>query len=109
MFEAGIETAHLVLDYAMAELMINKHVMTQLQKEVRRCAPAGNDMVVMEEDLSNMAYLKAVVKETLRLHPPVPLLVPHLSIADCEVNGYPVPSGTRVFVNVWSLGRDPVY
>ncbi|PVH36122.1 hypothetical protein PAHAL_6G003500 [Panicum hallii] len=109
MFEAGIETAHLVLDYAMAELMINKHVMTQLQKEVRRCAPAGNDMVVMEEDLSNMAYLKAVVKETLRLHPPVPLLVPHLSIADCEVNGYPVPSGTRVFVNVWSLGRDPEF
>ncbi|TVU43843.1 hypothetical protein EJB05_10341, partial [Eragrostis curvula] len=104
MFEAGIETSYLVLQHAMAELMVNKHVMTKLQTEVRTCTKS--DMVT-EEDLNNMSYLKAVVKETLRLHPAVPLLVPHLSTADCEINGYSIPSGTRVIVNAWALARDP--
>ncbi|KAL6900812.1 hypothetical protein ACP4OV_005488 [Aristida adscensionis] len=109
MFEAGIETSYQVLDYGMAELMINKHVMTKLQTEVRRrCTPAGKKLdMVTEEDLSSMPYLKATVKEILRLHPPVPLLVPHLSTADCEINGYLIPSGTRIMVNAWALGRDP--
>ncbi|KAL6857083.1 hypothetical protein ACP4OV_018465 [Aristida adscensionis] len=109
MFQAGIETSYLVLDYAMAEIMINKQVMDKLQTEVRRiCSPTGGKVgMVTEDDLSNMPYLKATVKETLRLHPPVPLLVPHLSTADCEINGYLIPSGTRIMVNAWALGRDP--
>ncbi|XBI94828.1 hypothetical protein VPH35_031395 [Triticum aestivum] len=85
MFEAGTETTYLVLEFAMAELMNNPHVMAKLQAEVRRRrAPAvavGKDEgdlqqdVVTEEELGDMAYLKATVKETLRLHPPVPLLL----------------------------------
>ncbi|KAL6658692.1 hypothetical protein ACP70R_002732 [Stipagrostis hirtigluma subsp. patula] len=109
MFQAGIETSYLVLDYTMAELMINKHVMAKLQEEVRRCTPMAKRLdIVTEEDLNNMPYLKTTVKETLRLHPPVPLLVPHLSTADCEINGYFVPSATRIMVNAWALGRDPM-
>jgi cytochrome P450 len=63
--------------------------------------------MVEEENIAHMPYLRAVVKETLRLHLPVPLLLPHLSMADCVVNGYHVPTGTRVIVNAWALGRDP--
>lgn len=106
MFGAGTDTSSLVLELAMAELMRNPKQMAKLQAQVRRHTPEGQE-TVEEENLSDMPYLRAVVKETLRLHPPAPLLVPHLSLADCVVDGYHVPSGTRVIVNAWALGRDP--
>jgi cytochrome P450 len=113
MFDAGIETTYLVLEFAMVELMNNRHVMAKLQAEVRRRrTPASNQEeprqdVLTEEELGDMAYLRATVKETLRLHPPGPLLIPHLSIADCQIDGYMIPAGTRLIVNAWALARDP--
>ena len=97
MFIGGTDTAFIVLDCAMAELIQNPEVMTKLQAEVRSVAE-GKEMVT-EEDLSGMIYLKGVIKETRRLHSPVPLFVPHLSTADCDVEGYTIPSGTRVIIN----------
>ncbi|KAL6658707.1 hypothetical protein ACP70R_002747 [Stipagrostis hirtigluma subsp. patula] len=104
MFEAGTETTYLTLECAMAELMRKPHLMAKLQEEVRRSVPKGQDMVT-EDDLPTMTYLKAVIKETLRLHPPAPLLIPHLSIDACDVDGYTIPAGTRVIVNAWAIGR----
>ncbi|OEL15381.1 indole-2-monooxygenase [Dichanthelium oligosanthes] len=106
MFEAGTDTSYLVLEVAMAELMRQPHVMAKLQDEVRRCVPTGQEMVT-ESDLTvnNMTYLKAVVKETLRLHPPAPLFIPHLSVDTCDIDGYTIPAGTRVIVNGWAIGR----
>lgn len=106
MFGAGTETSSLVLELAMAELMRNPHLMNKLQAEVRINTPEGQEMVA-EENLASMTYLKAVVKETLRLHPSTPLLLPHFSMADCEVDGYMIPSGTRVIINAWAISRDP--
>lgn len=108
MLMAGTDTSFIELEYAMAELMQKPHVMGKLQAEVRRVMPKGQD-IVTEEQLSCMPYLKAVIKETLRLHPPAPLLMPHLSMSDCNINGYTIPSGTRVIVNVWALARDSNY
>ena len=109
MFEAGIETSYLTLEYGMAELMNNRHIMAKLQKEVRSCgSEQGTKLdMISEEDLASMPYLKATIKETLRLHPPAPFLLPHFSTADCKVDGYMIPSHTRVLVNAWALGRDP--
>ncbi|VAI44023.1 unnamed protein product [Triticum turgidum subsp. durum] len=106
MFVAGTDTSYIVLECAMAELMRKPNLMTKLQAEVRQKTPKGQQMVT-EDDLGNMAYLKAVVKETLRLHPPLPLLLPHLSMAECDIDGYKVSAETRVIVNAWALGRDP--
>ncbi|TKW02483.1 hypothetical protein SEVIR_8G246830v4 [Setaria viridis] len=108
MFEAGTDTTYIALDYAMAELMRNPKVMTKLQAEVRGCATRGKELVT-EQDLSGMSYLTAVMKESMRLHAPGPLLIPHLSMAEWEVEGYTIPSGTRVIVNAWALGRDSTY
>ncbi|OEL17876.1 3-hydroxyindolin-2-one monooxygenase, partial [Dichanthelium oligosanthes] len=110
MFEAGTDTLFIVLDYAMAQLVRSPRLMTKLQAEVRSNNIAkGKDAMVTDDELNNLAYLKAVVKETLRLHMPAPLLVPHLSMADCDLEGYTIPSGTRTIINAWALARDPSY
>ena len=106
MFGAGTDTSSLVLELAMAELMRNPQLMTKLQAEVRVNTPRGQQMVA-QDDIASMTYLRAIVKETLRLHPPAPLLLPHLSMVDCEVDGYTIPSGTRVIINELAIGRDP--
>nr|AHB64324.1 3-hydroxyindolin-2-one monooxygenase [Secale cereale] len=110
MFEAAIETSFLVLEYSMAELINNRHVMAKVQKEVRESTPNGEKLdLIMEEDLSRMPYLKATIKEAMRIHPPAPFLLPHFSTNDCEINGYTIPAGTRVIVNAWALARDPLH
>ena len=106
MFGAGTDTSSLVLEFAMAELMRNPQLMTKLQAEVRVNTPRGQQMVA-QDDIASMTYLRAIVKETLRLHPPAPLLLPHLAMVECEVGGYTIPEGTRVIINEWAIGRDP--
>ncbi|KAL6658708.1 hypothetical protein ACP70R_002748 [Stipagrostis hirtigluma subsp. patula] len=108
MFNAGTDTTYLVHEFTMAELMRHPHAMAKLQTELRSKISKGESEILTEDDdLNNMAYLKAVIKETLRLHPPGPLFLPHLNTADCEIMGYMNPAGTTVMINAWSIGRDP--
>ncbi|XP_072965132.1 cytochrome P450 71A1-like [Typha angustifolia] len=105
MFAAGTETSYAALEWAMAELVRNPEVMKKLVDEVRGIA--SQNQKVTAEDLNKMSYLKVVVKETLRLHPPVPLFIPRESMEECHVGGYYIPKGTRVIINAWSISRDP--
>ncbi|KAK3156656.1 hypothetical protein QOZ80_2AG0110110 [Eleusine coracana subsp. coracana] len=104
-FFGGTDTSYLVLEFVMAELLRNPQVMSKLQDEVRRIVHKGQEMVT-EDDLTGMNYLKAVIKETLRLHPPAPLLAPHCSMTDVHINGYTVPANIPIIINAWALGRD---
>ncbi|KAF8676043.1 hypothetical protein HU200_047547 [Digitaria exilis] len=106
MFAAGTDTAYLVLEFAMAELILHQEAMATLQYEVRSSITKGQN-TIFEDNLVGMTYLKAVVKETLRLHPPSPLLLPRVSLEDCDIKSFHVPAGTSVLVNVWAIGRDP--
>ncbi|XP_024638406.2 cytochrome P450 736A117 isoform X2 [Medicago truncatula] len=104
MFIAGTDTTYTVLEWTMTELLRHQTVMHKLQDEVRTVV--GNRTHVTEEDLVSMNYLKAVIKETLRLHAPVPLLVPRKSMEDIKLNGYDIAAGTQVIVNAWAIARD---
>ena len=77
------------------------------QEEVRKVF--GRKGYTDESSLEELIYLKAVIKETLRLHPPFPLLLPRECRETCEINGYTIAAGTKVIVNAWAIGRDPKY
>ncbi|XP_058744439.1 cytochrome P450 736A117-like [Vicia villosa] len=105
MFIGGTGTTASLLDWEMSELIKNPHMMKKLKEEVKTAANGKTQ--IAEEDLVNMKYLKAVVKETLRLHPPSPLLIPRVSKEETEFNGYHIKAGTQVIVNIWAIARDP--
>ena len=105
MFGAGTSTTLKAIEWTMAELIRNPKTMKRLQNEVREVA--GSKDEISEQDLEKMPYLKAVMKESLRLHTPVPLLVPRESTQDTNVLGYDIASGTRVIINAWAISRDP--
>ncbi|XP_047051749.1 cytochrome P450 71A1-like [Lolium rigidum] len=105
MIFAGTETSSVTLEWAMAELIRNPGAMAMLRDEVARVS--NGKPTIEEDDLSRMEYLKAVLKETLRLHPPAPLLVPHESTTAAVVQGYEIPAKTALFINAWAIGRDP--
>lgn len=70
------------MDWATSELMKNQKIMKKVQAEVRE---VFNKLNKFDETVTNgMKYLKAVIKETLRLHPPIPLLIPRESREKCK-------------------------
>ncbi|XP_020252854.1 cytochrome P450 71A1-like [Asparagus officinalis] len=103
-FVGGTDTSSASIAWAMAELARKPNVMKKAQEEVRKAASKKGR--VEENDLAQLQYIKCVVNETLRLHPPLPLLVPRETIQHCEINGYDVSAKTRVLVNAWAIGRD---
>ncbi|CAN1729941.1 Cytochrome P450 736A117 [Linum perenne] len=83
MFGAGSDTTFTALEWAMTEVLKHPRVTDKLQQDI------------------------AVIKESLRLHPPIPLLVPRASTKDTKVLGYDIAAKTGVLVNAWAIGRDP--
>ncbi|GJN31759.1 hypothetical protein PR202_gb20196 [Eleusine coracana subsp. coracana] len=109
MFTAGTGTLASALSWGMSELMQNKRVMNKLQVEIREVFRGQVTVTEANLEASSLPYLKLVIREILRMHPPAPLLVPRESINACEINGYMIPARSRVVVNAWAIGRDPEY
>ncbi|KAL9455254.1 hypothetical protein AB3S75_010629 [Citrus x aurantiifolia] len=89
----------------MAELMQHPQVMKKVQEELAQVV--GMDSCVEEFHLSRLMYLDAVVKETFRLHPAVPLLLPRRASESSNIGGYNIPKDTTIMLNVRAIHRDP--
>ncbi|GLJ52737.1 hypothetical protein SUGI_1123000 [Cryptomeria japonica] len=105
MFTAGSDTSSVAIEWALSMLLRHPHVMRKVQEELD--SKVGRNRLVEESDIPQLTYLQAIVKETMRLQPPGPLLMPHKSIEACTVGGYHIPAGTMLMVNAWVIHRDP--
>lgn len=107
MFVAGSDTTATAIEWVMSELIRKPSTLKKATEEVRKVM--DDKGYVDESKFDELSYLKLVVRETLRLRPPLPFLVPRISSEECEIDGYQIPAETRVIVNAWALGRDPEY
>ncbi|KAG2239135.1 hypothetical protein Bca52824_089995 [Brassica carinata] len=103
-FIAGMATTYTTLDWAMMLLIRHPECMKKLQDEIRTYS--RRKFYVSEEQVESMKYLKAVIKEVLRLHPPGPLLIPRQLSEDVKLKGYDIAAGTQVLINAWAIHRD---
>ncbi|KAH6804186.1 hypothetical protein C2S51_032433 [Perilla frutescens var. frutescens] len=103
-FAAGTETTATTLVWLMTELLRQSTVMRKLQDEVRGIMKGKHH--ISDDELQKMHYLKAVIKETLRLHPAVTIVI-HVAREYVNLMGYEIAPETLAVVNVWALGRDP--
>jgi len=102
---AGTDTTSYTIERAMAELIHNPHAMSKAKEELEQIIGIGN--TIEESDITRLPYLQAIVKETLRLHPSAPLLLPRKAKIDVTIQGYTIPQGAQVLINKWAMGRNP--
>ncbi|CAL9068231.1 flavonoid 3',5'-hydroxylase 1-like [Musa acuminata AAA Group] len=105
LFTAGTDTSKGTIEWAMAEMQLNPSILRRAQAEMD--GVIGRNRRLEESDIPNLPYLQAICKESFRKHPSTPLNLPRISTQACEVNGYYIPKNTKLFVNVWAIGRDP--
>ncbi|KAG6537120.1 p-coumarate 3-hydroxylase-like [Zingiber officinale] len=105
MITAGMDTTVISVEWAMSEIVRNPRIQDKIQDELDRVI--GLERVINETDFTNLPYLQCTVKESFRLHPPTPLMLPHKASAKVKIGSYDIPKGTNVLVNVWAIARDP--
>ncbi|XP_076888179.1 trimethyltridecatetraene synthase-like [Bidens hawaiensis] len=101
----GTESSSTIVEWTISELLKNPDKFQKATEELDRII--GKNRWVQEQDMPNLPYIRAIIVEAMRLHPVSPMLVPRKACEDCKVDGYDIPEGTHVFVNVWTIGRDP--
>ena len=102
---AGSDTTTGTLTWAISLLLNNRHALNKAQEELD--SHVGKKRLVNESDIANLAYIQAIVKETLRLYPVAPLSGPRVFTEDCTIGGYHVSRGTRLIPNLWKIQTDP--
>lgn len=101
----GTESSAVTVEWAISQLLKKPEIFEKATEELDRVI--GKSRWVEEKDIQNLPYIQAIVKETMRLHPVAPMLVPREARVDCKVGGYDIVKGTRILVSVWTIGRDP--
>ncbi|TYJ09533.1 hypothetical protein E1A91_A11G147800v1 [Gossypium mustelinum] len=101
----GTESSAVTVEWAISEMLKKPEIFAKATEELDRVI--GRERWVEERDIVNLPYIDSIAKETMRLHPVAPMLVPRMTREDCQVDGYDILKGTRALVNVWTIGRDP--
>ncbi|KAK4480026.1 hypothetical protein RD792_013083 [Penstemon davidsonii] len=101
---AGTDTTKIIIIWALSNLIKNKNEMYKVRVELQTNI---GDKILEESDIMVLPYLQACVKETIRMHPPIPFLLPHRATETCNVMNFTIPKGSQVLVNTWAMANDP--
>ncbi|KAK4431796.1 putative (S)-N-methylcoclaurine 3'-hydroxylase isozyme 2 [Sesamum alatum] len=104
MLVAGTFISCSTIEWLMVELIKNQGVLHKLRNEIENTG----DGDIKNASSRHMPYLKACLKETLRLHPPKLFVLPRRALETCTVNNYVIPKDSVILINIWALGRDPM-
>jgi cytochrome P450 len=107
MFLAGSDQPATTIIWAMAEMIKNPRIVKKAQAEVRDIFTKRGK--IDEKSIGELKYMKAIIKEVLRMHPSSPLLLPRESGQACEIDGYHIPIKSKLIINAWAIGMDPKY
>nr|AWY62817.1 cinnamate-4-hydroxylase [Ginkgo biloba]AWY62818.1 cinnamate-4-hydroxylase [Ginkgo biloba] len=102
---AAIETTLWSMEWGLAEIVNHPDIQQKIRKELDTVLGPGVE--ITEPDTTRLPYLQAVVKETLRLHMAIPLLVPHMNLNQAKLGGYDIPAESKILVNAWWLANNP--
>lgn len=101
----GTDTVAILMEWIMARMVLHPEIQSKARAELD--AVVGRGRAVTDEDVSRLPYIQCIVKETLRMHPPGPLLSwARLAVHDAHVGGHLVPAGTTAMVNMWAIAHD---
>ncbi|KAH7446041.1 hypothetical protein KP509_01G034700 [Ceratopteris richardii] len=103
-FAGGTDTSSTTVEWALAELILHPSKMKRVQDEIDEVV--GNSRLVEQDDVQNMPYFQAVIKETMRLHPVIPFLVPRMAKQECRIEDFDIPANALTFINIWAIGSD---
>ncbi|GAW10045.1 cytochrome P450 [Lentinula edodes] len=101
---ASLDTTTVTISYFLYAMSIYPNVQARAQRELDEVV--GRSRMPTFDDMTQLPYIKAIVKEVLRWQPVTPLAVPHAAMEDDWYEGYLIPKGTIIFPNVWSMNRD---
>ncbi|KAK7406604.1 hypothetical protein VNO78_08233 [Psophocarpus tetragonolobus] len=102
---AGSDTTMIALTWVLSLLLNHQMELKIAQDELD--THIGKDRNVEESDITNLVYIQAIVKETLRLYPPSPIVTLRAAMEECTFScGYHIPAGTHLMVNAWKIHRD---
>ncbi|CDP01242.1 unnamed protein product [Coffea canephora] len=105
MLSAGSDTTSGTMEWALSVLLNNPEALKKAQEEID--VQIGQSRLITDSDLGQLPYLQAIINETFRMYPVSPFISLHESSEECTVEGFGIPRGTLLLVNLWAINYDP--
>ncbi|CAD7087171.1 unnamed protein product [Hermetia illucens] len=106
MFE-GHDTTTSGICYALYLISRHPDVQAKMFEEIRQVIGDDKEKPVTQSDLQELKYVECVIKESLRLFPPVPIVAREFT-ADTTIRGNRIPSGTELTIPIFIILKDPL-
>ncbi|KAG6489868.1 hypothetical protein ZIOFF_051149 [Zingiber officinale] len=101
----GTDTVAILLEWILARMVLHPDIQSKAHREID--SVVGKSRPVGDTDIARLPYLQSIIKESLRMHPPGPLLSwARLATHDVQVGPHIVPAGTTAMVNMWAIAHD---